>query len=226
MSSETERPEEMAAFFDARVGGYDDHMREAMGDLFDGFYNSVAAPVPEGDKPVNILDLGVGTGAEIAVILQRAPRARFTCVDLSAGMLEKLSERFAPQREQLTLVHGSYLDVPLPTATFDLAVAVMTMHHFDHETKRNLYARIRAALKPGGAYVEGDYYASSPEEEVQLLERRAELLRQVAPGEEGLYHIDIPFALETQRRLLADAGFAAVEVAWEVEGKAVLLATA
>ena len=40
----------------------------------------------------------------------------------------------------------------------------------------------------------------------------------------GAYHIDIPFSPETQLRLLLDAGFAEVEVAWSGEGAAVFVA--
>ncbi|HYF79785.1 MAG TPA: class I SAM-dependent methyltransferase [Symbiobacteriaceae bacterium] len=226
MSSTTKRPEEMAAFFDARAEGYDDHMKSALGDQFESFYAAVASVVPAGEEPTAVLDLGAGTGAEIAAILTRAPRARFACVDMSAGMLQRLRERFGDRKEQLDLVLGSYLEVPLPAAAFDVAVAAMTMHHFVHGTKRDLYARIRGALRPGGVYVEGDYYALTEEEEAQLLERREGLLREVAPGEAALYHIDIPFALGTQRRLLLEAGFAAVDVVWQVEDKAVLVAQA
>lgn len=226
MRSTNNGPEEMAAFFNARVDGYDDHMKSALGDLFDSFYAAVASVVPAGEELTAVLDLGAGTGTEIAAILARAPKARFTCVDMSAGMLERLSERFADRKEQLKLVLGSYLDVPLPTAAFDVAVAAMTMHHFVHATKRDLYARIRAALRSGGVYVEGDYYATTLDEEAQLLERRAELLRDLAPGQGDLHHIDIPFAMETQRRLLLEAGFASVEIIWQVEDKAVLVARA
>lgn len=227
MRATTKGPEEMAAFFDARADGYDDHMKSALGDLFAPYYAAVASVVPVGEEPTAILDLGAGTGAEIAAILTRAPRARFTCVDMSAGMLERLSQRFANQQSQLTLVHGSYLEVPLPAGAFAVAVASMTMHHFVHATKRDLYARIRTALQPGGVYVEGDYYALTRAEEVQFLENRAAQLRDLAPDQTAeLYHIDIPFAIETQRHLLIEAGFAAVDVLWQADGKAVLVAKA
>lgn len=227
MSNEAQRPEEMAAFFDARVDGYDDHMRSSLGEgLFEAFYAAVAAPIAPGEEPIAILDLGAGTGAEIGVIFERTPNARFTCIDLSEGMLQKLSERFAARREQLTLVQGSYLDLPLPAASFDVALAVMTLHHFLHETKRDLYARIRAALKPGGVFVEGDYYPLTREDEERFLARRADLVSRLAPGEADLYHIDIPFTIETQRQLLLDAGFASVEVIFQCDDKAVLVARA
>jgi tRNA (cmo5U34)-methyltransferase len=220
MSNATRRPEEMAAFFNARVDGYDDHMRSSLGDLFDAFYTAVAAPIAAGMEPVDMLDLGAGTGAELATIFSRAPRARFTCVDMSPAMLEKLSERFAAQREQLTLIQGSYLDLTLPEGSFDYAVAVMTMHHFLHEPKRDLYRRIRQSLRPGGIYIEGDYYVTAAEE-AESVKRREAILSQC---EDGLYHIDIPFTLDTQRRLLLEAGFTAFDVMWQVGDKAVITA--
>ncbi|MFZ5814610.1 MAG: class I SAM-dependent methyltransferase [Bacillota bacterium] len=225
MGEKGHQPEEMAAFFDARSGGYGDHMRRALGDLFDRYYAAIAAQIPAGDAPLAILDLGAGTGEEIAAILPRAPRASFTCIDLSRGMLDRLAERFAPHLEQIALIQGSYLDLPLPACRFDFAVASMTMHHFPYEVKRSLYARIRAALRPGGLYVEGDWYVG-PEEEAQFLQRRASLLSQVEPGAGALYHVDIPFTLETQRRLLEQAGFSSVSVPWQEGDKAVLRAQA
>jgi S-adenosylmethionine-dependent methyltransferase len=216
----SQTPEQMAAFFDSRAASYDDHMHQSLGEAFDAFYAAVAQPVALTEQPVRLLDLGCGTGAELTGILERAPRAHCTCVDLSAAMLQQLAERYAAQREQLTLVQGSYLEMAFESGTYDCAVSVMTMHHLPHEPKRALYARILAALRPGGRYIEGDWYVSEAAETALL----ATYAKQMAEAGAGLYHIDIPFAVATQVRLLREAGFAAVEVTWAGDEKAVLVA--
>jgi tRNA (cmo5U34)-methyltransferase len=221
MSNDAPRqPEPMAAFFDIRADGYDDHMHKALGDLFDPYYQAIAALIPRTAEPIRILDLGTGTGAELGPIFGRAPRALFTCIDMSSGMLQRLAERYAAHQPQLTLIQGSYLEVPFETG-FDVAVASMTMHHFLREPKQALYERIRKALKPGGIYIEGDYYATGPEHEEACLGQHAEAMR--AAGD-GLYHIDIPFTLQTQTDLLTRAGFATVAVTMFDDEKGVLVA--
>lgn len=215
-------PERMVDFFDARTEGYDEHMAHNVAD-FEAFYAAVAEPIPTTERPVRILDIGCGTGLELAEILRRAPHARITAVDLSAGMLDRLREKYAPYLEQIELIQDSYLTVPLPAATYDYAVAVMTLHHLLPEPKQALYERIRRALKPGGQYVEGDWVVA-PEKEQALLEaHRAQVGERESAGE-GAYHVDIPFSLATQRRLLRAAGFDKVEVVWQVEEAAVYVA--
>jgi hypothetical protein len=44
------------------------------------------------------------------------------------------------------------------------------------------------------------------------------------PTPDGYYHLDIPFSLETQFRLLREAGFATVELLWQAGLSAVYVA--
>ena len=46
--------------------------------------------------------------------------------------------------------------MPLGTQVYDHVLSGNAMHHVLHDTKRELYKRIHAALKPGGKYIEGD----------------------------------------------------------------------
>ncbi|MGE5673158.1 MAG: class I SAM-dependent methyltransferase [Mycobacterium leprae] len=213
-------PEEMAAFFDARADGYDDHMRECLGSLFTPFYSALATAVTPTTDEIEILDLGAGTGAEITGLLGRAPNAAFTCIDLSGGMLAKLRERYESQTRRLTLVQGSYLNSRLEAAHYHYVVSAMTLHHLPPDAKCVLYTRIRSALKAGGKYVEGDYYASLRDEAANLA-RFQETMSEA--GDDQLYHVDVCLSLDTQRELLLRAGFARVTVAWRQNDKAVLI---
>ena len=54
----------MAAFFDTRAAGYDDHMRDNVfpDATFAQFYQALSSPIGRTDEPLHILDLGCGCG--------------------------------------------------------------------------------------------------------------------------------------------------------------------
>ena len=220
MCSESAKvPERMDSFFDRRSGEYDEHMQQSL-DSFEAFYEAVAQPIPRTDEELQILDIGCGTGLEFAPIFQRAPSAQITGIDLSASMLERSRGKYASHLAQLTLIQGSYLEVPLGEARYDYVVSVMTLHHLKPKRKGQLYGRIRRALRGGGAYVEGDYIVSK-EKAAQLLVEYREKMARVEESEEGIHHIDIPLTVEIQQELLLGAGFAKVELIWQ-EGEAIV----
>ena len=221
MSDDTEKPETMAAFFDTRAAGYDDHMRDIFTDAtLAQFYGALSSPIEETDQPLNILDLGCGTGLEFEALLQRAPNALITGVDLSVNMLELLRERYTAQMSQITLVTDSYLTMPLGAQEYDHIISAMANHHLLRETKRKLYRKIHAALKPGGSYMEGDPVTSA-EMEGQFLAEYHESIAGMPSAEDGHYHIDVPFSLDTQRSLLLEAGFTDFQLVWQRDCTAV-----
>lgn len=200
--------EEMSAFFEARLAGYDTHMMTNI-DSAGEFYPFTARCIPM-DEGAKVLDLGCGTGLELHWILDRNPTARVTGIDLSRGMLDALREKFP--RHDLTLICGSYFDVPFGEAIYDGAVSVESLHHFTAEEKLGLYRRLRAALKDGASFILTDYFSLSDEEEA--LHRR-ELLRLKAEegiSDDRLFHYDTPLTVEHERQTLLSAGFSRVEV--------------
>jgi tRNA (cmo5U34)-methyltransferase len=176
----------------------------------------MSSPLPRTGEPLRILDLGCGTGLELEALLQRVPRARITGVDLSRNMLDHLRARYAAHLGQITLVADSYLTIPLGTGAYDHVLSAMANHHLLHDAKRNLYVKIRAALKPGGSYVEGDSVIVPEMQQTLLAEYHAEIAR-VPQARDGQYHIDIPFTLETQESLLLEAGFTDFRLVWHRE---------
>lgn len=199
--------EKMGAFFEARLDGYDAHMRASIASA-EEFYPFTARQLPQAPG-AKILDLGCGTGLELEEYFALNPGAKVTGIDLAALMLRALEGKF-PGKD-LNLICGSYFDVPFEGG-FDGAVSVESLHHFTREEKIPLYRKLRSALKPGGWFILTDYFALSDEEE---RERRAELLRLKA--EQGIadaefYHFDTPLTVEHETEALLSAGFSAVEV--------------
>jgi tRNA (cmo5U34)-methyltransferase len=220
---EIEKPENMAAFFDARASGYDAHMRGNIfesGTTFMQFYQAISSPIKETDKPLRILDLGCGTGLELETLFQRVPNALVTGVDVSENMLELLWQRYVAHASQITLVADSYLAMPFGIQAYDHAISAMSLHHILHDKKRELYAKIHAALRPGGKYVEGDSVVPA-DMESQFLDEYYEEAATVPPAPDGHYHIDIPFSIPTQRSLLLEAGFKNFQLVWQKDSTAV-----
>ena len=200
--------EKMGAFFDKRLQGYEEHQLTTI-DSAQAFYPFTAGCLPQRDG-AKILDLGCGTGLELGYYFETVPTAEVMGVDLAPGMLDELRRKF-PDRS-LTLVQGSYFDVPLGEGVFDGAVSVESLHHFTQAEKVPLYEKVRRALKPGGYFILTDYFAASEEEEQS---RRAEYLRLKAEqgiGDEGPYHYDTPLTVEHEREALLSAGFSSVQI--------------
>ena len=200
--------EKMNEFFENRLEGYDEHMLtniESAGE----FYPFTARMLPDFEN-CHILDLGCGTGLELAEYYLRCPSARVTGIDLSQGMLAALKKKFSDKN--ITLVVGSYFDVPFGESVFDAAVSVESLHHFTKEEKIPLYKKLYKALKPGGYFVLTDYFA--PNEELER-EYRGELLRlkkEQGISDEEFYHYDTPLTVEHETEALREAGFEKIEV--------------
>ena len=149
--------EKMGEFFDSRLDGYEEHQLNCIESAND-FYPFTAGCLPQAPG-TRILDLGCGTGLELGYYFGMVPSAEVTGIDLAPGMLQELRDKF-PEKK-MTLVMGSYFDVPLGEGIFDAAVSVESLHHFTKEEKIPLYAKIRRALKTGGYFIITDYFAGS-----------------------------------------------------------------
>ena len=205
------KPELMSAFFDTRADRYNSVMFASSGDEAD--YKRLGNCFPETDVTLRILDVGCGTGIELDYIWGKAPIAHITCVDISRGMLDLLLKNHPDRHDRITLIEGSYLDMEYPENAFDIVVSNMTMHHLWACEKLEVYKKIRDTLNPDGTYIEGDFIAKDDMMEEQY-KRRYKMISANLPdkAKAGEYHIDIPLTLETQKKLLRDAGFSSVEV--------------
>jgi tRNA (cmo5U34)-methyltransferase len=96
-----------------------------------------------------ILDLGAGTGETSRALRAAYPETPIVAVDMSAEMLGRLD---VPDVE----THVARLQDPLPEGGFELVVSALAVHHLDPHEKRDLFARVYAALRPGGRFVLGD----------------------------------------------------------------------
>lgn len=201
--------ERMDSFFNARADTYDNHMLEEMGLI--EFYDDIEGSLKDCHKLDNILDLGCGTGLELERLFRVNGKAKVSAIDLSEGMLMLLKEKFPDRLGQIELIHGSYMQMDFGFEIYDCALTTYSLHHFEAEEKLALYRKIHDSLKKGGRLIEGDYTAKTQEEERDLIFLNRKL-RHDAGIDTGFYHIDIPLAVETQLKVLKEAGFSSVSV--------------
>jgi trans-aconitate 2-methyltransferase len=98
-----------------------------------------------GDETV--LDAGCGSGRVTAKLVERLPRGRVIAVDGSPAMVEKAKETLGDSAD-VRVADLAELDLEEPV---DLIFSTAVFHWLpDHD---NLFARLFAALKPGGRLV-------------------------------------------------------------------------
>lgn len=200
--------EKMGSFFDSRLDGYEEHMLTNIASAQE-FYPFTASCLP--DMPgAKILDLGCGTGLELDAYFLRNPSAKITGIDLAEGMLAAMREKFL--EKELTLICGSYFDVPFGENCFDGAVSVESLHHFTKEEKIPLYRKLRKALKPDGYFVLTDYFSQSDQEEQAHREELLRLKAEQGICDSAFYHFDTPLTVQHECEVLLAAGFATVQI--------------
>ncbi|MGV1100598.1 class I SAM-dependent methyltransferase [Thiovibrio sp. JS02] len=142
--------------FDKYAEDYDGGRRRLI-PCFDDFYGTALGCIPfPVEQALRVLDLGAGTGLFAAMIAARYPRAILTLVDVSEKMLACARRRFAAQTGKVSFLAADYSRDLAVTPPFDLVISALSIHHLRDPEKEGLFARIFAALKPGGIFVNAD----------------------------------------------------------------------
>jgi tRNA (cmo5U34)-methyltransferase len=217
--------EEMSEFFNNRSQVYDERHVGAI----DGGLESkriLASFLPGHTQ--NLVDLGIGTGLELEAVFERFPDIEVTGIDIAEKMLRQLKEKYADK--SVILHQCSYFDYDLGDAHYDAALSVMSLHHYNHDEKADLYRRIYKGLKQGGTYIECDYmlseheYENPQEQEDFYFAEYGRLKREQRITDEQQYHYDTPCTVSNQKQLLLEAGFSRVSEVWRIKNTVVLAA--
>ena len=123
------------------IPGYEEMLRVAAGTL---------APL----GPALVIDLGAGTGALSEAILRHGEAGSVELIDVDDEMLAQARTRLAPFGDRARFRKLSF-HAALPRC--DAAAASLSLHHVPTlEAKQAVYSGIRAALRPGGVFVNAD----------------------------------------------------------------------
>ena len=213
-------PEKMDDFFNSRIEIYDRHMLDDM--KLDGVYREIASLVQPSQPDFQLLDLGCGTGLELEPLFERFPEMRVTGIDMSSHMLARLQAKF--HDKAMKLIQGSFFDEEFGSG-FDFALSTYALHHFTEEEKLALYTKIFRALKPGAKFLLGDYTVPTQEIQEKLSASSVRLRTKHGIGDGEAYHIDIPLAVDTETRLMEQAGFAETRIIRQWENGSIIVAT-
>jgi tRNA threonylcarbamoyl adenosine modification protein (Sua5/YciO/YrdC/YwlC family) len=170
---------------------------------YDRFQDELAAAT--GSGAASVLELGTGTGETARRLLACHPAARLVGIDVSETMLAVARAALPADRIDLRVAR---LQDELPAGRFDLVASALCVHHLEAPEKQDLFARIRAALAPGGRFVLADLVTPVDP---------ADVITALTPG------YDHPSPLEDQLRWLTEAGLDA-RVVWSHADLAVLVA--
>ncbi|MEQ6903191.1 protein-glutamate O-methyltransferase CheR [Nocardioides sp. YIM 152588] len=99
-------------------------------------------------------------------VLESARAGRFSTLEVNRGLpAQLLSEYFTRQgaawqiseaiRSQVTFAEHNLVNQPPPPGPFDVIFCRNVLIYFDMETKRQVFAKLRSALRPGGYLVLG-----------------------------------------------------------------------
>ena len=209
---------------------YDDRIRKLI-PLYDELIPEAARAVGHAARRVrHIVDLGVGTGALAKACLAAAPGSRVWGIDADVAMMEVARKRLGRMMARVTLVEGSFLEVPLPRC--DAIVASYALHHIRApRRKQAFYDRCFRALRPGGVLVNGDWApASTSQGFARDLDVWFAHLGRTFGGRAGAKRVyqswadeDTYVPLAVELRMLARAGFQ-TDVPWRKSPFAVIVA--
>jgi len=148
------RQEESKSYFDRVAATFGE--QGLPGRTWEGFARGTLRLLPR----ARYVDLGVGDGLMTLLLAEVAESV--TAVDLSAEMLSQLRAR-ATRRgiENVETVEGPIEDLPLPAASFDVAVLSQALHHADSPEKALREAH--RVLAPGGRVLVLDLLAHGEE---------------------------------------------------------------
>ena len=104
-----------------------------------------------------VLDLGCGTGALTAQVLEQDPRRQVTGLDLSEQMLAQARARLG---DRVNLVQGDSEHLPFPDRSFDVVYCCDSFHHYPNPAA--VIAEVSRVLEFGGVFLLGDIWLPLP----------------------------------------------------------------
>jgi tRNA (cmo5U34)-methyltransferase len=131
--------------FNAIIEYYDDWMKKALPNYSEIFRTAQELIPFETAKPIDVLDLGAGTGLFSKHVSEKYTGARFVLYDVADEMLDVARERFRGHPEQFEFTIGDYRQLKV-AREFDLVVSSLSIHHLAHDEKQKLFRKIYSIL--------------------------------------------------------------------------------
>lgn len=121
------------------------------------------AELPPRPDPIEVLEIGCGTGITSIALLSGRDDIRVLAMDSEPTMLNQARRNLSRWLDQgrLTLLEQDALTTlrSQPDARFDAVASAYVLHNFFATYRLDVLQEIFRVLKPGGLFVNGDRYA-------------------------------------------------------------------
>lgn len=200
---------------------YDERIRTFI-PYYEEMLDVAAEAVPR--KARTIVDLGTGTGALAARVVEKASHAHVVGIDADSGILSAAACRL---QRRGSFLCADFSETPLPDC--DAVVASFALHHLrTRRAKSTLFRKAQHALHKKGVLISVDCY---PAREAELAREQHEAWKthlqqwysrkQAASLLKAWSREDFYMPLEEEISLMRRAGFS-VEILWRKGAFAVL----
>ncbi|MBN1167807.1 MAG: class I SAM-dependent methyltransferase [Methanospirillaceae archaeon] len=220
-------PPQAGEHYRARAAAYDDRVHAILKN-HETFFSTCISYVPDG--PVQLLELGSGTGYATELIHAKNSAAGLTCIDHAPEMIALAKEKEA--LKDVSFLLQDILD-PWPAKRFDCILTTLCLHHIPKNDRTKLFARVYKALTDGGVFICGDIIRPESMQEEGIYRERWVMAMQQAgmPGEEidGItssrreHYLDME-TVHSSIQALKQAGFPLALMPYRYEISAVCIA--
>lgn len=216
-----ERISEVKKHFDQEAGAWDQRVLTRVPYYKEMLNCLVSALTFAAEKPINVLDLGTGTGTIPFLIKTKFPKAKITCMDISAQMLDTAKIKLS-NFSDISFEQGNLTDYKFKEQ-YDAVVSSLALHHLEpNQDKINFYKNLFNALNPEGIFINADIILADDEQTQELfLKKWGEFVLSNLPNEDmqenlqRYYREDRPNKLSTELTWLKTVGFKSTEIYWK-----------
>jgi ubiquinone/menaquinone biosynthesis C-methylase UbiE len=120
---------------------------------YQAFLETIEQAAPDRGAPVDLLDIGCGTGTFAAMLAAVRPNARVVGLDYAEQMARGAAAKAhqAQAHHRVRFLRGDSEHLPFADASFDFVTCSNSFHHYPHQ--QACVAEMARVLRPGGRLV-------------------------------------------------------------------------
>ncbi|MGM0508647.1 MAG: class I SAM-dependent methyltransferase, partial [Fusobacteriota bacterium] len=190
---------------------------------YDEMIEALVSAIPfEKDRPIEVIDLGCGTGTILKRVKEEFPNAKLSAVDISENMIEMTRGKLDKYNDVNYQV-GDFYDMAF-SKKYDVVLSSLALHHLiTDEDKKRFYEKIFKTLNNGGVFYNADVVLGSNQDIQDLyMKKWIEYMKKSCSIDEieGKWlkkykKEDRPAKLMSHLKWLDETGFEDVDVIWK-----------